>query len=222
MKNTSSTENCASSPASAKPIAVEPNWAIAISELAAASSSSLATSGRTASLAGSKNCLTDDESSTITYSQKTESPSVIRNGIEATSAAWMTTVTIMIVLRSYRSTNTPGDEAEDQGRRRRDHQHDADVQDRVRLAEDDDARRQRGQGVADGRDQLPGPEVGEVCGCGRSRTRMGWEQAPRRRSRIPPIDLEHWAGVGLAHAGAHCAMTTMGRCHSATHPTAHP
>ena len=107
MKNTSSTENCANSPASAKPMAVDPNWAIAISELAAASSSSLATSGRTASLAGSKNCLTDDESRTITYNQNTESPSVIRNGIAATSAAWTTTVTIMIVLRSYRSTNTP-------------------------------------------------------------------------------------------------------------------
>ena len=61
------TENWAViSPAMAKPMAVDPNCAIAISELAAPSSSSLAISGRTLSFAGSKNCWTDAESSTST------------------------------------------------------------------------------------------------------------------------------------------------------------
>ena len=48
----------ASSPAPAKPIAVEPNEAIDRNALAAASSSSLAISGMRLSCAGSKNCLT--------------------------------------------------------------------------------------------------------------------------------------------------------------------
>jgi hypothetical protein len=48
----------ASSPAAANPIAVEPNELIDRKALAAASSSSEATSGRTLCSAGSKNCLT--------------------------------------------------------------------------------------------------------------------------------------------------------------------
>jgi hypothetical protein len=59
--------NCeAISPAAAKPIAVEPKSAIERNEFAAASSSSDATSGITASWAGSKNCLTPAFISTIT------------------------------------------------------------------------------------------------------------------------------------------------------------
>ena len=46
----------ASRPDSANPTEVDPNELIMIQEFAAASSSSVATSGRTASLAGLKNC----------------------------------------------------------------------------------------------------------------------------------------------------------------------
>ena len=58
-------------PEAAKPMAVEPNELMAISELAAANSSSEATSGSTLSCAGSKNCPMALVSMTITYSQTT-------------------------------------------------------------------------------------------------------------------------------------------------------
>ena len=54
------------SPAAANPTAVDPNWAMAMIALAAPSSSSEAISGSTLSLAGEKNCVTDDERITTT------------------------------------------------------------------------------------------------------------------------------------------------------------
>ncbi len=96
-----------SRPASAKPMAVDPNWAMAINEFAAASSSSEAISGSTLSLAGSKNCWTDAESSTITYRLMMLSVACRLMGMAATSPARRMVLTTMIVLRFQRSTKTP-------------------------------------------------------------------------------------------------------------------
>ncbi len=72
-------------PDAANPTAVEPNALIAINELAAASSSSVATSGSTLECAGSKKVETELESITMTYSQTILWGT--RKGIEKTSAA---------------------------------------------------------------------------------------------------------------------------------------
>ena len=55
----------AMNPDAAKPMAVDPKLLIDISEFAAASSSSLAISGSTLSLAGSKNWVIADERATV-------------------------------------------------------------------------------------------------------------------------------------------------------------
>ena len=92
-------------PAAAKPTAVEPNWAMAMIALAAPSSSSLAISGSTLSLAGEKNWVTDAESMTITYSQMMFR--LTMNGMVATSPARSRSAVIMIALRLNRSTTIP-------------------------------------------------------------------------------------------------------------------
>ena len=95
----------ASSPAPANPIAVDPNDAIDRNELAAASSSSLATSGIRLSWAGSKNCLTPASASSSRYSPGKAIASIpITTAIRPTKTAWIRFVTIMIFLRSWRST----------------------------------------------------------------------------------------------------------------------
>ena len=98
QKTTSIDCDEASSPASAKPTAVDPNWAIAMIEFAAPSSSSGAISGRTESLAGEKNWVIDAETITATYSQATWTWT--RNGIVRTTAARSRSAVIMIRLRS--------------------------------------------------------------------------------------------------------------------------
>ena len=95
----------AMNPDAANPTAVDPNELIDIIELAAASSSSGATSGRTASLAGSKNVETALASATRMYSQMI--PKLMANGIRKTRPARIRSDATMIFLRSTRSTKTP-------------------------------------------------------------------------------------------------------------------
>ena len=88
----------ARSPDSANPIEVDPNELIMIQEFAAASSSSVATSGRTASLAGLKNCEMVLTRATATYSRAMLA--WIRIGIETTIAARRRSAMSMIRRRS--------------------------------------------------------------------------------------------------------------------------
>ncbi len=94
-----------SSPAAAKPTAVEPNALICIRAFAAASSSSVAISGSSVACAGSQNWPTALDSTTITYSQPI--PKGNTNGISAASSARSRSALSMIRLRSHWSTNTP-------------------------------------------------------------------------------------------------------------------
>ena len=88
----------ASRPDRAKPIEVEPNELIMIQEFAAASSSSVATSGRSASLAGLKNCEIVLTAATATYSKAMSTE--IRNGIVTTITARRRSEMTMILRRS--------------------------------------------------------------------------------------------------------------------------
>ena len=97
-------------PESAKPMAVEPKLEIDMSEFAAASSSSLAISGRTLSLAGSKNWVTTEESATNRYSQPMpRSAKSLRTtkGMTKTMTPRTRSELTMIALRGQRSTKTP-------------------------------------------------------------------------------------------------------------------
>ena len=92
-------------PAPANPTAVEPKDAIDRKEFAAASSSSLATSGMRLSCAGSKNCLMP---AFVNRSRNSPGRAIaeipIANAMSPTTTDWMRQVTIMIRLRSWRST----------------------------------------------------------------------------------------------------------------------
>ncbi len=72
-------------PAAAKPTVVEPTELMAIRELAADSSSSVASSGSTLASAESKNCVIALLSATITYNQAMLTGT--RNGIRKTAMA---------------------------------------------------------------------------------------------------------------------------------------
>ena len=92
-------------PAPAKPMAVEPNAAIDRKAFAADSSSSVASSGMMLSYAGSKNCLTPALISRSVKSPRSAMPSIpTTTAMSPTTTAWMRQVTIMIRLRSWRST----------------------------------------------------------------------------------------------------------------------
>ena len=95
-------------PAPANPIAVEPKEAIDRNELAAASSSSLASSGIKLSWAGSKNCLTPALSRSSAYRPTIAIDSTLStSAMDPTITAWIRQVQMRMRLRSWRSTKTP-------------------------------------------------------------------------------------------------------------------
>ena len=193
----------ASSPAPANPIAVEPNDAIDRNELAAASSSSLASSGIRLSWAGSKNCLTPALSSSSRYRPGKAIASIpMTTAMQADDDRLDQAGHDHDRLAVVAIDVDAGQQADDEARDGRHHQGQADRQGGLGLAIDVDPGRQVGQRRAGGRDQLGRATAARSRAAGRPRTWTG-----RARPRRSSILQRRPRGRSWAESSRSCSAT---------------